>query len=115
MPLWFPVLGWMLFIFWLSSLPSPQPTKTILWDWVIHKLGHLFVYAVLFVLCFRGSKNIKISFLICLLYALSDEFHQSFVPTRTASFWDVLIDALGVAIGLYCLNKTKIMLKMNQS
>ena len=35
-----------------------------------------------------------------LLYAISDEFHQSFVPGRNADPWDVLADFVGVAIGL---------------
>jgi VanZ family protein len=40
------------------------------------------------------------------LYAISDEIHQSFVPTRQGSVWDVLIDAVGAALGLlavWCL------------
>jgi len=32
------------------------------------------------------------------LYAASDEFHQSFVPTRSASFKDVLIDTIGIVV-----------------
>jgi len=34
------------------------------------------------------------------MYAVSDDFHQSFVPSRTASAWDVLVDACGAATGL---------------
>jgi VanZ family protein len=34
------------------------------------------------------------------LYAASDEFHQSFVPSREASVRDVLLDSLGGALGL---------------
>jgi VanZ family protein len=40
---------------------------------------------------------------IVALYAASDEFHQSFVPTREARFGDVLIDTAGAAVGLLCL------------
>jgi len=36
-----------------------------------------------------------ISLLFIIMYSLSDEFHQSFVPTRTASIYDSLIDSLG--------------------
>ena len=41
--------------------------------------------------------------LLVFLYAASDEFHQSFVPTRTPLFSDVLIDTAGGAIGLLVL------------
>jgi VanZ family protein len=34
------------------------------------------------------------------MYAVSDEWHQSFVPTRVGTPWDVLIDAAGAALGL---------------
>jgi VanZ family protein len=34
------------------------------------------------------------------LFAASDEFHQAFVPSRTASLWDVMLDACGAAAGL---------------
>jgi VanZ family protein len=36
-----------------------------------------------------------------LLYALSDELHQVFVPSRTASFGDVMIDVLGGICGIF--------------
>ncbi len=38
--------------------------------------------------------------LVVVLYAVSDELHQKFVPDRQASGWDVLIDSLGAAAGL---------------
>lgn len=40
--------------------------------------------------------------LLAVLYALTDEFHQSFVPGRSASIWDVLIfDNFGALISLW--------------
>ena len=36
----------------------------------------------------------------CAMFAASDEFHQSFVPSRTSSFQDVIIDICGALIGL---------------
>jgi VanZ family protein len=81
----------------------------------IRKCGHLTEYAILALLLWRAlnqSKN-KLSpwswpkvlgaLLIVFLYAASDEFHQSFVPTRTPLFSDVLIDTAGGAIGLLAL------------
>ncbi len=64
-------------------------------------------YAVLAILGYTALCNsskqraaFSFVFLLALLYALSDEFHQSFVPNRDPSFWDVGLDALGAALGL---------------
>jgi VanZ family protein len=82
---------------------------------VIRKCAHLTEYAVLAVLLWRGlhlSKNhlsawswpkVGGTLLIIFLYAASDEFHQSFVPTRTPLVSDVFIDTAGGTIGLLAL------------
>lgn len=72
---------------------------------LVRKLGHFTEYAVLALFAahaFRSSPNERVSsrwFLISLVfvvvYALSDEFHQIFVPTRTASIYDSMIDSFG--------------------
>lgn len=49
---------------------------------------------------FSNKKKIILSLLVGLLYASLDEFHQSFVPGRTAAITDVLIDTLGVLAGI---------------
>lgn len=36
--------------------------------------------------------------LFCLFYGISDEFHQSFIPHRFVSVWDVVADTIGAAI-----------------
>ncbi len=66
-------------------------------------------YALLAVAYARGLKKrrafVRFQFAaaVCLafLYAVSDEFHQSFVPGRTPSAWDVCIDTAGAIIGLW--------------
>ena len=47
-----------------------------------------------------GSRIMAISTLLCLMYAITDELHQIFVPGRVASIWDVLIDTMGAAFGV---------------
>lgn len=81
----------------------------------LRKVGHVANYFVLGFLLFRafrgGSKELRIprwalsSFFVLVLYAASDELHQSFVSTRTASLHDVGIDMLGgiTALGLSAL------------
>jgi VanZ family protein len=77
----------------------------------IRKLGHLTEYGILAMLLWRALRGgtrrqmkMSILFLVawvaCVVFAASDEFHQSFVPSRTASGNDVLIDICGALIGL---------------
>jgi VanZ family protein len=57
----------------------------------------------------RAIKNTKAGFslkrilifsiLLVVMYAISDEYHQMFVPGRYASFWDLLCDGIGATIG----------------
>ena len=66
-------------------------------------------YGLLGILNMRGfkydSKKIWLAWLLAVTYALSDEFHQSFVPGRNPSILDVFIfDGLGAAIGLLLMN-----------
>lgn len=74
---------------------------------VIRKLAHFSEYTFLGILLMSlmSTYNLKqrnkfvLSIGIGFLYACSDEFHQLFVPGRTAKFTDVLIDASGVILG----------------
>ena len=105
---WGPALLMMGLIFLFSSIPmEPKPLPVGL-DWLtlLRKGGHLLGYALLALALQRGLrlKGWKVNFLILgcvLLYALSDEFHQSFVSGRTASQIDVGIDLLGALIGIW--------------
>ena len=102
---WALTLGWMALIFWLSSLPDLPGPEGQLWDAALKKLGHLLEYAVLSGLLWwalkvsfqlRPSRLYIWAFLLSLLYAASDEVHQAFVPGRTATFFDLGLDALGM-------------------
>lgn len=83
----------------------------------IRKCAHFMAYLVLAVLALfalrrsgvRGSRSAIGAFIIAVLYAASDEYHQSFVPGRGPSVMDVFIDSAGAAvgIGLYCLVKKR--------
>src|SRR5262249_29588180 len=74
---------------------------------VIRKMGHLTEYAILTLLAVRaiqfGEPRLKPraaigAFFISVLYACSDEFHQRFVPGRTSSPRDIIIDSVGVTL-----------------
>ena len=102
--LWLPVVAWMGTIFFLSALPDlPHPSSDWL-DWLLSSTAHLFLFAVLAMLWGRalgvGRRSWLIALALTLLYALSDEFHQSFVPGRHADPWDLAFDVLGTGLGL---------------
>lgn len=91
------------FIFFLSSQPHLPRYPHHLIDFFLKKVAHLLEYAVLAILLHRGvgSEGGWWALLIGGLYALSDEFHQSFVPGRNAELLDLALDILGVVLGLY--------------
>jgi VanZ family protein len=97
------------FLRWLNPHISWAAINTI--HILIRKLGHVTEYAILAVLLWRalrGCKSFKarifMLFLLvwagCVIFAASDEFHQSFLPSRTPSARDVMIDICGASIGV---------------
>jgi len=90
-------------ILWL--FPSTSPDTLAVVNVITRKIAHFTEYAILGFLAaraFRTSPSRAISrkwLLICLtlvvVNALLDEYHQSFVPSRTASIYDSLIDMAG--------------------
>ncbi len=74
----------------------------------IRKLAHFTEYLILGVLMFAtfksfGIENVWIPIGVCMLYAISDEIHQYFVPERACRLLDVIIDSLGSITGAYLL------------
>src|SRR6266478_8176216 len=126
---WMPVIVWMALIFLGSTdMLSAEHTSRFLvpflrWldpqisiatilsiHFALRKLGHLIEYGILAVLLWRALRgrltstgNLVIAslvFMVSAIFAASDELHQSFVPSRTASMRDVAIDIGGAMIGL---------------
>jgi VanZ family protein len=127
---WVPVVCWLVVIFigssdlmsaehtsrfvepflrWLNPDISPAALNTI--QLGIRKLGHLAEYGVLAILLWRGIRGgmklhatmfvlLVAVWIACAIFAAIDEFHQSFIASRTASLNDLLTDSLGAAIGL---------------
>ena len=104
---WLAVILWMGLIFALSSIPSIETPFEAAYDFTFKKLAHVTVYGILTALLFSALRiHISnsgharlISVLIAVLYGISDEWHQTFVPGREGTLRDVAIDAAG-AIGL---------------
>ncbi|MBI5182202.1 MAG: VanZ family protein [Nitrospirae bacterium] len=104
---WSATIAYALLIFFLSSLSGDKTEKLYLFKHS-DKIIHLLEYAVL---CFLLSKTLSstlkesvrrytglIAIVISLLYAISDEFHQSFVPGRSAEVYDVFADGMGAVL-----------------
>ncbi|MCI8410768.1 MAG: VanZ family protein [Lachnospiraceae bacterium] len=83
-----------------------------IWEERIHtpirKLAHTTEYMIFaLTVAFPLVQYIKrckiicwITFLFCIIYASLDEIHQRFVPNRSGQFRDVVIDGIGIGIGL---------------
>jgi VanZ family protein len=86
-------------IFFFSSQPAGEQLEW--WEVVIRKLGHFGIYATLAALWFwalAGQVRHALwwACAISLAYAITDEFHQTFVEGRHGTPVDVLIDAAGI-------------------
>jgi VanZ family protein len=97
--LWLPVVLWAAVIFTLSSIPD-LGTGLGTWDTIMRKLAHTAEYALLGVLLLRAVRRADVAFALGVLYAASDELHQTFVRGRHGAPLDVAIDAVGIGIGL---------------
>lgn len=75
---------------------------------IVRKSAHMLIYTIggiLFFLYFNTydivfKKKIIYSIIICVIYAITDEIHQGFVPGRSPQITDILIDTAGVNIGI---------------
>ena len=127
---WLPVILFACFTFWMSTgmfssentvsvvraiikflIPELSGEGALLIHAIIRKLAHVVEYLILgFLLfrAFRGHSNVWwnwrwffLTSIVVLLWAASDELHQSFVSTRTASIVDVGIDVVGGILGQF--------------
>ena len=102
--LWGPVLAWAGLIFALSSIPALDSGLGT-WDEVLRKCAHVTEYAILGFLLLRAIGREFPALLIGIAYAASDELHQLFVRGRHGSPMDVLIDTVGLLIGIFVVQR----------
>lgn len=107
---WGPVAVWMAGIFYLSSHQAISASPVYWQDFTAKKFAHVTLYFGLAILVFRALKKTTDlsrpqlyfwTIIITGAYAISDEIHQSFVPTRGPSPRDVAIDIVGASLGTW--------------
>ncbi len=111
---WLPVLLWMGVIFTFSSFQAVQAAEVHWVDFVIKKSAHVVEYAILWGLTFRALLNTShlgktkaglVSLLMVVIYATTDEYHQTWIPSRTGRARDVLIDTTGASLAFVWFNR----------
>ena len=97
------------FLLWLK--PEMSPEKILFIVIVMRKSAHVSEYAILALLLWRAVRSnptlrttrpmlLGAALVACAVFAASDEFHQSFVKSRTPSVRDVMLDVAGAVFGL---------------
>ena len=96
-------------IFWISSLPGEQLTpESAAGITISASIKHMGEYAILgilvsLVIAQVSNKTLSIifySFVFSSCYGIFDEIHQSFVPTRYCTFFDMYTNIIGSIIGV---------------
>ncbi len=125
------VVAWMVAIFYFSHQPVNKSSELSggisglivdklegvlktdldngLFEHLTRKFAHFTEYMILGILMYIvfsrnkvfSSKRMLVCVIICVLYAISDEIHQYFVPGRAARVVDVIIDSVGAIFGIY--------------
>ena len=113
----------------LSAVPEfekqPEEVKVNIIEelqFIVRKSAHFIRYMILGILAsclILHYKNINkkylLAFLICVIYAISDEIHQLFVPGRSGQVRDVLIDSAGSLLGIIIvMTFEKLLIKFNK-
>lgn len=123
---WWPAVAWAAVVFFFSTesfsgeetqgwiyavlqwmFPHASPRALQLGHHAVRKLAHVTEYFILSLLVLRGIRGGRAGWhiqwalaalLICAAYAVSDEWHQSFVPSRGSALGDVLFDSGGAGL-----------------
>ncbi|HHW31826.1 MAG TPA: VanZ family protein [Clostridiaceae bacterium] len=99
-------------IIFLGNIPQPLK-QLITGSNIVRKAGHAVEFFILGVLVNLLVKRLKIkrstavASIVCILYAISDEFHQIFVSGRGPSVSDVLLDSISSVAAILLVNSIK--------
>lgn len=101
---------------------SEQETLLLRYSHLIRKTAHFSIYALLGLLLYATCASASVSpgisiassVFVTLLYAASDEFHQLYVPGRSGSIRDVLLDTLGGITGVFICRLIQLLIYKHQ-
>ena len=106
-------LVWMGLIYFFSAQPTLPSAPDAFADLLLKKGAHMAVYAVLVLLWWGAVRTrrfylapvlpIAVAWLIAIVYAVTDEFHQTYVPGRNGTVVDVVVDGAGATLGALLL------------
>lgn len=108
-----PLFFWMALIFTLSSRERVALTENYVVSFAVFKTAHLIEYGILYSLWLRLLTMMQIkrsylwAFIATMGYAVSDEWHQTLIPTREGRIRDILIDLLGAGVVWWALASYK--------
>lgn len=98
-------------VLWLFPNTTPETLAVV--HFIVRKIAHFTEYAILAYLAARAFRTsprpalanrwFLAAFALVIVYALLDEYHQTFVPSRTASIYDSFIDMTGGLVTLLVL------------
>lgn len=102
---WSAVAAWAALIFLLSATPG-LGTGLGIWDYILRKTAHMFEFGFLTFLVWRALQlhglrhplALALGMAAALVYAMTDEYHQSFVEGRVGSIYDIGFDLAGIVI-----------------
>ena len=101
---WGPFLLIVVLIFIFSSIPKHDLPDLAQSDLMVKKGEHMLGYFLLALTFWYGLSWDKerwwLAWMVAVLYAITDEFHQSFIPGRTPLPGDVAIDSIAAGLGI---------------
>ena len=94
-------LVWMAIIFWFSNQPTLFYLPDNLLDTIFKKSAHAIAYGVLWTLWWLATgRRAWLALALTIGYAISDEWHQTFVPGRHGQWFDVGVDTVGALLAM---------------
>lgn len=108
---WLPLIIWAIIIFGFSANPTTQVSEVRWQDFVFKKFVHVVEYGVLATLIYRAFVNSGVDKKkagywaagLAIIYGITDEFHQSYTPTREPTLRDVIFDTIGALLAVYSI------------
>lgn len=110
--------GWIeILISWLGRSLSPQALDLL--NQILRKLGHITAYGILSALCFRALRGGRPRWnprwaigavALAALIASIDEYHQSFIPSRTGTWHDVVLDTAAAIVVQIAVRAAQVLL-----